>query len=469
MGPRRASSIVVLCSTLTAAALVAPASAAPARAPHGHVGSAGSGDPYFPRQGNGGYQVGSYDLAIRYAPSTHHLSGTASISATTRESLRRFDLDLRRNLHVSSVRVDGRRAQFAQPRAEVQELVVTPATVLPAHRHFTVLVRYAGRAKPIHDPDGSLDGFITTGDGAFVASEPQGSPTWFPVNDTPRDKATYRVSITIPHGLVGISNGALLGTTRHGSMKTWSWRLAKPVSSYLVTATIGHFALSTGRTPDGVPYTIAIARKERRAAKVMRTLPAIVDYFSSVYGRYPFGTTGGIVDHAHQVGYALEVATRPLFDRAPSEATLAHELAHQWYGDDVTVSRWKAIWLNEGFAQFSQWLWDEHSGGETAHQHLKALLAHPASDTSLWNPPPADPGSGKEIFAGSVYDRGAGALEALREKLGDRTFFTIMRGWVAKHRYGNARVGRFTAYAAHVSHRDLDHFFHRWLYENGKP
>ena len=241
------------------------------------------------------------------------------------------------------------------------------------------------------------------------------------------------------------------------------------MSSYLVTATIGRFSLTTGRTPKGVPYTIAIAHKERQAKKVMRKLPAIVDYFSTVYGRYPFGQAGGIVDHAHRVGYALEVATRPLFDRAPSESTLAHELAHQWFGDDVTVSRWKAIWLNEGFAQFSQWLWSEHSGGETAAAHLKALLAHPASDTSVWNPPPANPGVAKEIFAGSVYRRGAGALEALREKVGDTTFFHIMRGWVAGHRYGNARVGQFTAYAAHVAHRDLQPFFHRWLYKKGKP
>jgi aminopeptidase N len=463
---RRAVLVAGWLPLLIATSVATPAAAAPTS---GHRGAAGAGDPYFPRQGNGGYQVRYYSLKIGYQPSRKHLRGDATIHAVTRTALARFDLDLRRNLHVSSVTVNGHRARFSQPAGLVQELVITPRATLARHQRFTVAVHYAGRARPITDPGGSPDGFITTGDGAFVASEPQGSPTWFPVNDTPDDKATYRVAITVPRHLAALSNGRLLSRRTRDGRTTWSWKLTRPVSSYLVTATIGRFRVTTGTTPSGIPYVDAVATKEKSANRTLKQLPAIIDFFSRRYGRYPWPQTGAIVDHVPSVGYALEVATRPLFESAPTIGTLSHELAHQWFGDDVTVARWRDIWLNEGFAEFSQWLWDEHRGAETARQHLAAVLAHPASDTSYWNPPPGNPGTAARIFADSVYARGAATLQALREKLGGTVFFRIMKGWVAAHRYGNATVGRFTAFAARTAHRDLTGFFHRWLYASGKP
>ncbi len=135
----------------------------------------------------------------------------------------------------------------------------------------------------------------------------------------------------------------------------------------------------------------------------------------------------------------------------------------------MTLSRWRDIWLNEGFAEFSSWLWDEHRGAKTGRQHLAAVLDHPASDSGYWNPPPGDPGKAENIFSGSVYDRGAATLQALREKLGGRTFFRIMHGWFVAHRYGNAVVPQFTAYAEKVAHTDLTPFFRTWLYKSGKP
>jgi aminopeptidase N len=202
---------------------------------------------------------------------------------------------------------------------------------------------------------------------------------------------------------------------------------------------------------------------------VVHQLPRMIDFFSRKYGKYPFGWTGAIVDHARYVGYALETASRPLFDRAPDVLTLAHELAHQWYGDDVTLRHWRDIWLNEGFAEFSDWLWDEHRGRMTAQQHLQRLLHTPATNQYVWLPPPARPRNGANIFDNSVYERGAGTLQALRNKLGNPTFFRIMRGWVRAHRHGNASVPDFTAYAAQVSGRRLHHFFYEWLYKPGKP
>ena len=455
--------MVVTCGVLSAPAV--------ADTPASTHGAYSAGDPYFPLQGNGGYDVRHYYLQLRYAPgSGHRLAGTVQIFATATQRLTRFHLDLRRNMHVLSATIDGRAAGHSQPAKAAQELMITPARTIAAGSRFKVTIRYAGVPTAVHDADGSLDGWITTSDGAFVADEPQGAPTWFPVNDTPRDKASYTVAMNVPAGLAAIGNGRLVNHHDAGGRSYWTWRLAQPVSSYLVTETIGRFAVTMGRTPAGIPTVIAVDPTQRSGAgAVYRQLPRIVDFFAAHFGRYPFGQSGAIVDNAKFVGYALETASRPLFEAAPSVQTLSHELAHQWFGDDVTLSRWCDIWLNEGFAEFSSWLWDEHRGAETAHQHLVDLLAHPAG-ASMWNPPPANPGSTEDLFAGSVYDRGAGALQALRETLhDDRLFFSILRGWARRHAYGNATVWQFVSYAEARSHRDLDHLFHEWLYKPGKP
>ncbi|MDQ1667011.1 MAG: hypothetical protein QOH75_3042 [Actinomycetota bacterium] len=470
MRTKSATSVLLITAAATVLSGLTAAAATASSASSASPGATGGGDPYFPRQGNGGYNVAHYDLRIAYTPSSHHLAGVATIRARATQALSRFDLDLRRNLHVRSVTVNGAKASFRQPKSLVQELVITPRHALRNGRSFTVRVTYAGTAKHINDPDGSADGFIVTKDGAFVASEPQGSPTWFPVNDKPADKATYAVTVTVPKGLTAVSNGAYLGKHTVGGLTTWRWRLDRRVSSYLVTATIGKFAVRQGRTPGGVPYFIAVdPTVKKQADPVLKKLPAIVDFYSRQFGKYPFGQAGAIVDNAPFVGYALETATRPVFDRAPSIETLSHELAHQWFGDDVTLRRWRHIWLNEGFAEWASWRWDGHRGATTTAQHLKNLLAIPASNKSEWLPPPAHPGDAAGIFSGSVYDRGAGTLETLRQAVGGATFLKILRGWVRNHAYSTGTVAEFRAYAQKVAHRDLSHLFYEWLDKNGKP
>ena len=455
---RSTLAIVAACSLALGLAPGA-ASAAPAST----IGGNGAGDPYFPLQGNTGYDVKHYWINLRYAPHRHQaLSGDVRIRAKAHHALSRFNLDLRSAMRVHRVLINGQPARFAQPNKH--ELVIRPRKLLAGGKVFWAHISYSGHGRTIYDPDGSPDGWIPTNDGAFVANEPQGTPSWYPVNDTPRDKAKYSVSVNVPRGLAAISNGALVGHSRHGKRALWNWRMRQPISSYLVTATVGHFVVHRGHVNKHLPYLAAVDPTQG-AHRVLHYLPRIIRFYSARYGKYPFGRAGVIIDNAPNVGYALETATRPLFPGTPSVGTLAHELAHQWYGDDVTCSKWRHIWLNEGFAQFSEWLWQAHNGGLPLRKHLRLMLAH---NTDM-NPPPGNPGSNKNIFAAAVYDRGAGALEALREKIGTATFFKIMRGWLRMHRYGNATVQGFTHYAAQVSHRNLKHFFYVWLYRKGKP
>jgi aminopeptidase N len=190
--------------------------AGPSLAAGAAVGASGGGDPCFPQQGNGGYGVGHDDLTLGYPPATRVLTGVATIQATATQSLSRFDLDLRRTLTVSSVTVDGRPAAFAQPAQQDQELVVTPVRPLAGGASFTVVVTYGGVPQADTDPDGSLEGWVATDDGAFVVDEPQGSPSWFPCDDSPRDKATFDVHVTVPQGVTAIANGERVATSTSG-------------------------------------------------------------------------------------------------------------------------------------------------------------------------------------------------------------------------------------------------------------
>jgi aminopeptidase N len=334
-------------------------------------------------------------------------------------------------------------------------------------------VAYAGVPKPVTDPDGSLEGWVPTSDGAFVVGEPQGSPGWFPANDTPRDKATFDVHVTVPQGLTAVSNGDLTGTRTAAGRTTFDWHQGAPMSTYLATASSGVFQVTTGTTPGGVPFYDAVDPGQAAKAKVqLAKLPAMVDFFSSAFGRYPWSSAGAVVDDAPSVGYALETTTRPSFDSAPTELTLAHELAHQWFGDSVTLERWRDIWLNEGFAEWSSWYWSEHTGQTSAQQFFDRYYATNASDTGFWNPPPADPGNAAGIFSDSVYERGAMTLQALRTEIGDdAAFLGLLRDWHAAHRYGNARVEDFVAFteARFPALTDLPRFFRVWLYDTGKP
>jgi aminopeptidase N len=445
-------------------ALIVVSLAAVARAGAPVAGSAGIGDAFFPAAGNGGYEVARYHAALGYAPATGTLTARVRISATARQALRRFNLDFR-GPAISSVRVDGRRAAF---RRRGGELTIRPAQPLAGGNAFEVVVRYRGQPGVVRDPDGSTEGWFRTPDGAFAVGEPLGTTTWLPCNNHPTDKALFTLRITVPAQLKAVSNGRLTAVARKGSRRTWVWRVSQPMATYLATVNVGQGSLSRGRVA-GVPsWTIVDPSQEQQSRPVLDRLGEVLRFTRGLFGPYPFDSIGAIVDDA-RVGYALETQTRPIFDRAPSLDLLVHEVAHQWFGDSVSPRRWSNIWLNEGFATYAEWLWSERHGGPSAGEIFRALHSSPPSRTELWDPPPARLGSAVNLFADSVYLRGAMTLQALRERVGNRDFFAILRRWAAAHRYGVAGTGQFVALAERIFGERLDGLFQRWLYRPGKP
>nr|MDT0661152.1 M1 family metallopeptidase [Micromonospora sp. DSM 115978] len=418
------------------------------------------GDPYFPGYGNGGYDVAGYTLRVRYDPATDQLTGDARITATATEDLSRFNLDLA-GLTVSSVHVDGVRAEDEHDGAELR---VTPVAGLTRGGEFTVDVAYAGVPSPVTSPDLGAGGFIGTTDGAIALGQPESASTWFPVNDHPIDKATYDIEIAVPEGLTALSNGVPGGSRTADGWTTWTWSEPTPMASYLTTVVIGDYRVETG-THDGKPLVTAVAASlpEGGAAEqsIART-GEIADFLATRFGPYPFEAYGGVVVAEERIRYALETQSRPVygpsfFRSGPNEWVVAHELAHQWFGNSVSIQRWSDLWLNEGFASYAEWLWEEHDGGETAQRNFDTEYAR-----TDWSSPTLDPGRAG-LFGRAVYKRGALTVHALRLAVGDDAFFRILRTWTAEKRDGNVGTADLITVAERISGQPLRQLFDDWL------
>jgi len=433
-------------------------------------GAAGLGDPYFPLLGNGGYRVGHYTLNLDYAPDTHQLAGTAVITARATQDLSRFDLDLS-GMTVDAVRVDSVAAGFARAG---QELQITPRHGLRHGDAFTVAVRYHGSPQTITGSPivfGADYGWQYTPDGAFVGDEPNAANTWFPSNDHPSDKATFTFRITVPSDRQVAANGDLLARRTHGDRTTFVWDETSPMATYLATIDIGRWNFRSGTTPGGIPETMAVdpdLADQAAAARIFELSGEVTDFWSKEFGRYPFTSTGAIVDNVPNVGFSLETQTRPLYGFAAGPGTVSHELSHQWFGDSVSVRTWRHIWLNEGFATFAAWLWGEHTGGNSTYVSAKNTYDRIPATSSFWNQSIADP-QRDTMFSSAVYNRGGMTLAALRHRIGDPAFFTLLNRWPAQHRYGTASTGQFVALAERVSGEDLGSFFDTWLWQKTKP
>jgi aminopeptidase N len=432
------------------------------------TGAATSTDSYLPAHGNGGYRVTHYDLALDYRPGVGRLSGRAVLTAVAEQPLATFSLDLS-GLRVDRVLVDGRPAPRYTHRGG--KLRIRAARMVPAGTAFTVEVRYVGTPAPIRSGHWGEVGWDQLTDGALVASQPIGAPSWFPCNDHPSDKAGYRISVTTASAYTVVANGTLTSRRIGAGSTTWVYEQRAPTPTYLVTVQIGRYRLlDLSRAP--VPQRGAVpARLATRFEHDFGRQFGMFAEFGRLFGPYPFDEyTVVVADEDLEVPVEAQgvsvFGANHLDGRRGSEHLVAHELAHQWFGNSLTVADWRHIWLNEGFANYAEWLWSEVSGGEPASVHAArswAALAVLPQDLRL-----VDPGV-RRMFDDRVYQRGALTLHALRTTIGDADFFGLLRDWTTTHRHGTVTTDDFTTLAGRHTSLPLDDLFTAWLRDATLP
>ncbi len=435
--------------------------------PSRSIGAATGGDSYLPTSGNGGYGVDRYELDVRYRLSTNRLTGVATIHATSTQALSRFSLDLSK-LRVSRVRIQGQRGvRFTQTP---HKLTIVPAKPIAESTSFTVTIDYAGAPAPRSSRWGQV-GWEELEDGVIVAAQPSGAPTWFPCNDVVRDKASYGIRVTTDQAYTVVCNGVLVSHTVSAGQGVWQFEQKEPTATYLATVQIGRYTVARP-TWGGVPGTLAYPRAlEATVATDFAALEPMMGLFTDRFGPYPFeGYTIVVTPDALEIpleaqGLAIFGSNHAKGDHG-AERLVAHELAHQWFGNSVGLAAWKDIWLNEGFACYAEWLWSEHSGSISAdglaRQYRRQLSTH-ALDITVGDPGPA------LMFDDRVYKRGALTLHAVRHAMGDAAFFDLLREWTTLHRFGTVTTQDFRELAQEHSPVPLDRLFDAWLFGKTLP
>lgn len=433
----------------------------------GTPGEAGVGDPYYPGLGNTGYDVQHYTLELTWLADEGALEGTTTIEATATQDLSRFNLDLA-GLEVAAVEVDG---EPASVQRDERELIVSPVASIEEGAAFTAVVEYSGVPEPISEGTSLFDvGWQTHGREAFVVSEPSGAATFYPVNDHPTDKATYTIEVTAPDDQTVAASGLLVAEEpADEGTRRWTYEARDEMASYLLQIAIGDLELVDAGTVGDVVVRHAFHRSLVDAATDTTSRTGeMLELMQEVYGPFPFEVYG-VLAVAPPLGFALETQTLTIIgsDLATrgrrSDQILLHELAHQWVGNAVSPATWKDIWLNEGFATYSEWLWLERTGVADA-----AEVARSYQGSSGLDRPAGDPGP-DELFSGTVYVRGAMALQALREEIGDEAFFAVLPAWFGAHDDGTASTEDLIALAEQISGQDLDALFQDWLYSDRLP
>ena len=426
-------------------------------------------DPYLPNNGNFGYRVSRYDRELEYKLAGHRLSGTATITAITLASLQAFTLDLADNMSVIKVTVNGQRP--AQYRNSAGKLRIRLQNALPAGSAMTIVVRYGGAPRPIRSLWGEV-GFEELTDGILVAGQPNGSPSWFPCDDHPSAKASYRIAISTDSPYFAVANGELVSKRARAGQTQWIYEQPEPTSTYLATLQIGRYEVhQLTKTPVRMQAVLPNRLRANFNHDFARQ-QQMMKLFIKLFGPYPLAAGYTVVVTDDELEIPLEAQGVSIFGanhcdgRRGSERLIAHELAHQWFGNSVTARRWRDVWLHEGFACYAEWLWSENSGGPSAAEH--ALLYRQRLIATPQNLLLADPGP-QDMFDDRVYKRGALTLHALRGVIGDDRFFALLRDWTARHRHGTVVTDDFTGLAAKYADTSLRPLWDAWLYSTAVP
>jgi aminopeptidase N len=437
-------------------------------------------DSVYPSVGSPGVDVRAYGLDLRWEPGSRTLRGTARVTLVPARD-GRFRLDLSGRLHVDRVDVTARAtgAPVTATASHRGRYLDVTAPQLLGGSTYDVRVSYHGRPATTPAPTSREDlgglGWHTARDGqVWAMQEPWGAFTWYPVNDHPSDKATYRVRLDVPRRWVGVSNGRLVSRrVQHGRTVT-RFASSDPVASYLMTVAIGPYRRATQTGPHGLPLTYWVPRDHPEYLAPLRATPSAIAWLESRLGPYPFDRAGVVVTPSDS---AMETQTLVTFGARnyrlgarEVRQTVVHELAHHWYGDTVTPDDWRDLWMNEGMAMYLQERWDDaHS--DRRHEDLARTMRQWARIDQdlrdLYGPPGAYV---KDEFASANVYLCAGLMwHRLRGRLGAETFDRLVRRWPQSHVNTNADRADLVRWWERQSGAELSAFFDRWLNSPESP
>jgi aminopeptidase N len=458
--------VVSSSAATTVAATVASASTVPATSSTtvlvGGNPAATLGDTYYPELGNAGIDVTHVDLAVAWQPTDGVLTGTATLDITAVEPLASFHLDFT-GFTIDTLTINGEQATFSRT---LDDLAIAPPSVI-APGPFQVTIDYSGKPEQGKDTVGRPLGWLTTNAGAYTLAEPGGAHYWFPSNDHPSDKATYDFHIDVPTPLTAVANGKLTGTTDGDGRRTFSYQANEPMATYLALVAIGRFRIVEKTSASGLPLRSVEPTFWSNEGEYLPITETMIDFFSQRFGPYPFESYGLLFTDSVR-NLAMETQTISMFSaadmhgvRGDDQAFLAHELAHQWFGDAVSPIRWNDVWLNESFATYADWLWTfrENPAGleQLAEENRRSAKEDRRVRGSTGNPKP------EYLFGRQVYNGGAIVLHALRREVGDDQFFNILQTWFTRYRYKSAGTEDFVAVATEIANRDMGPFLTQWL------
>ncbi|MCP4537061.1 MAG: hypothetical protein GY832_07930 [Chloroflexi bacterium] len=421
-----------------------------------------AGDPYAPELGNAGYDVQHYTLALALDPSAPFVDARVTIDAVnTMDGLDQVSLDFV-GFDISEVSWDGTVLPFFR---EETKLIVAFPEPLPDGESFALDIAYSG--EPIQEASdyvpfiSHLGLYYPSGDSLFVVSEPDGARYWFPSNDHPRDKATYRFELSVPKGLTGVANGVLVEANTGGATgDLYVWEHDYPMATALVTVAVGDYVRLESASPDGVPLRhYVFPDRQADFERVEARLGEMIDWMSALFGPYPFEAFGFVT--VSGLGASLETQTMVILSEGSIEdGTMSHEMAHMWFGDWVNLDSWQTMWRNEGFATYISIMWQLRDTQEDLNQRMAEITRSVLDNDSgypLNDPPPA------QLFGNDSYVKGAVVAHALRQEVGDEAFFGGLRTYFERYGGGTASDAEFQAVMEEAAGVSLDAFFAEWF------
>jgi aminopeptidase N len=424
-------------------------------------------DRVYPQVGDPGVDALRYDLDLDWDPDSRTLDAVETIVLRATTDAGRIRLDFGAPLRVTSLRVGGARTTYDH---RGKELVVR-RQVREDHRYRLVL-HYTGTPRPVRAPTQRTDisrlGWNVTRDGeVWTMQEPYGAYSWYAVNDQPSDKALYSFTISAPSPWVGVANGSLLSRREQGDTTVTRWRLDDPASSYLVTVGIGSFVTTRDQSSSGVPISYWAPSDQPELLSRLRAAPSALAWVEDRLGPYPFDSLGFLLVDSRSGMETQTMITLGATRYATSPEVLVHEIAHQWYGDEVTPRDWRDVWMNEGMAMYLQAVWTAEAKDVSLESVMDryAFLEAPLRKA---DGPPAD--YDPDTFgASNIYYGPALMWDELRKRLGDEEFWRLVRAWPRRHADGNADYDDITSWWSARTGQDLSGFFHDWLLGTTTP